>query len=311
MNRPAVGAAALSRLVALPHTVFSMPFALGAAAIAGSRARAPFGRYVWIAVAVAACRVAALSFNRWADRRFDAANPRTAARELPTGTVSPAAALALTAAAGALFVAAAWRLGPLPLALSPIALAVCMGYSLAKRLARRLRTGSLAAAAHVLPHALLGLALAGAPAGAWLAITGSFGAAPLALSIAVAAWVAGFDLIYACQDERFDRAIGLGSIPARWGAGAALAVSAALHLLTAAGLIVFGALLALGVVYYAGVVAITATLVYEHSIVSPRDLTRVNKAFFDLNGWVSLLFGVCAVVEALGLSPALPWGGRG
>ncbi len=308
---PPLRAGALARLVALPHTVFSMPFALGAAAIAGARVRPPFTRYLWIVVAVAACRAAAMAFNRWADRTFDAANPRTAAREIPAGAVSPAAALVLTAASSALFVAAAWRLGPLPLALSPVALAVCLGYSLAKRVAHRLGNGSLAAVAHALPHTLLGIALAGAPAGAWLAITGGFGAAPLALSIAVAAWVAGFDLIYACQDERFDRASGLGSIPARWGAARALAVSAALHAVTTAGLVLFGALLGLGVVYHAGVVAIVVTLVYEHTIVSARDLSRVNKAFFDLNGWVSLLFGVCAVLEALGLSPALPWGGGG
>jgi 4-hydroxybenzoate polyprenyltransferase len=302
----------LSRMVALPHTVFSMPFALGAAAIAGARVRPPVMHYVWIVVAVASCRVAAMAFNRWADRAFDAANPRTAGRELPRRAVSPGAALAMTVSAAALFVVAAWRLGPLPLALAPIALIVCLGYSLAKRLARPARAGGvLAAVANALPHTMLGIALAGAPAGAWLAITGGFGAAPLVLSIAVAAWVAGFDLIYACQDEGFDRAAGLGSIPARWGAARALAVSAGLHVVTAAGLVAFGALLGLGVVYYAGVAAIAGTLVYEHRIVSADDLSRVNKAFFDLNGWVSLLFGVCAVVEALGWSPALPWGGGG
>jgi 4-hydroxybenzoate polyprenyltransferase len=293
VGKPSLGA--FSRLVALPHTIFSLPFAIGAAAIAGMDAGPPFLHYVWIVVAVAGARVAAMAFNRWADRRFDALNPRTAQREIPAGTIPPAAALVLTALASTVFVIAAWRLGPLPLALSPIALAVVLGYSLAKRLARRFPSSAIA---HALPHTLLGLALAGAPAGAWLAITGGFALAPLVLSLAVAAWVAGFDLIYACQDEGFDRAHGLGSIPARWGIAAALRVSIALHAVTAAGLVAFGVLLSLGPVYYVGVALIVATLIYEHAIVSPRDLSRVNKAFFDLNGWVSLTFGACALIEA-------------
>jgi 4-hydroxybenzoate polyprenyltransferase len=287
---------AFSRLVALPHTVFSLPFAVGAAAIAATRAHPSAWQFVWIVVAVAAARTAAMAFNRFADRDLDALNPRTRDRELPRGAVAPAAALVLTVASCVLFVVAAWRLGPLPLALSPIAIVVLLGYSLAKRVARRFPSS---AAAHVLPHALLGLALSGAPAGAWIAITGGFALAPLALSIGVAAWVAGFDLIYACQDEAFDRAHTLGSIPARWGIAAALRVSAALHVVTVGGLVAFGVLLGLGAVYFAGAAAIAAVLVYEHAIVSPSDLSRVNRAFFDVNGWVSLLFGACALVEAL------------
>ncbi|MBI4509224.1 MAG: 4-hydroxybenzoate octaprenyltransferase [Deltaproteobacteria bacterium] len=273
-------------LVALPHTIFSLPFALGAAAIAGEKAHPPLSRYAWIVLAVASARTAAMSFNRYADREIDAKNPRTKGREIPRGAVSPQGALALCAVASALFVVTAWRLGPLPLALSPIALAVCLGYSLAKRFTS-------------LPHLILGLALAGAPCGAWIAITGGFGWAPLALSLAVAAWVAGFDLIYACQDAGFDRAHGVGSVAARWGIPAALKLSSALHMATSAGLLLFGVLLNLGIAYYVGTFAIVVTLAYEHAIVSPGDLTRVNRAFFDLNGYVSLIFGACAVVEAL------------
>lgn len=275
-----------ARLVALPHTIFSLPFALGSAALAGERAAAAPSRYVWIAVAVAAARTAAMAFNRWADRDLDAQNPRTADRELPRGRVSPAGALALTAASSALFFVSAHALGPLPLALAPLALAICLGYSFAKRVTS-------------LPHLWLGVALAGAPAGAWIAITGGFGLAPFALSVAVAAWVAGFDLIYACQDEAFDRAHGVGSVPGRFGVAVALRLSAALHGVTVLGLVAFGLLLGLGPIYWIGAAAIAVTLVVEHAIVSPTDLSRVNRAFFDLNGWVSLVFGACAVLEAL------------
>lgn len=284
-----------SRLVALPHTIFSLPFALGAAAIAGTAARPPVSRYAWIVIAVTGARLAAMAFNRYVDRHFDALNPRTAGREIPRGAVSPSVALAFCAAAAAMFVVAAWQLGPLPLALAPLALAVCLGYSLAKRLARRFPTSAIA---HAAPHLMLGVALAGAPAGAWLAITGGFGVAPLVLSIAVAAWVAGFDLIYACQDASFDRSQRLGSIPARWGIARALRASTAFHVVTVAGLVGFGILVSAGPVYYIGVAAIALVLAYEHAIVSAADLSRVNKAFFDLNGYVSLLFGVCACLEA-------------
>ncbi len=277
-----------SRLVALPHTIFALPFALGAAALGFRRSPAPFtlSRLLFIVVAAAAARTAALAFNRFADRRFDARNPRTAARELPSGAVSPAAALALTAFAAALFVAAAAMLGRWPLLLSPVALAVLLGYSLAKRFTWAV-------------HLWLGLALGGAPAGAWLAATGSFGLAPLALSLSVAAWAAGFDLIYACQDVAFDRAARLHSVPARFGIARALRLSSLLHALAVAGLIAFGVILKLGPVYVFGTAAIAAVLFYEHRLVRPTDLSRVDRAFFDLNGWVSLLFGACAVAEAL------------
>jgi 4-hydroxybenzoate polyprenyltransferase len=277
-----------ARLVALPHTIFALPFALGAAALAWRHGAVPFSisRLLLIIVAVAAARTAAMGFNRVADRRFDAANPRTTNRELPRGAVSLGGAVAITVAAALLFVAAAALLGRWPLILSPVALFILLGYSLAKRFTWA-------------THLWLGVCLGGAPAGAWIAITNGFGWAPLALSLAVACWVGGFDIIYSTQDVDFDRGRGLGSIPARFGVARALTISRALHVACVAGLIAFGVLLHLGVVYGVGVAVIAATLAYEQRIVSPSDLSRVDKAFFDLNGYVSLAFAVCAIVEAL------------
>jgi 4-hydroxybenzoate polyprenyltransferase len=285
---PARGLGRYARLVALPHTVFALPFAVGAAALAWRQGAVAFSpaRLVLIVVAVAAARTAAMAFNRVADRRFDAANPRTAARELPRGAVSAGGAIALTVGSAALFVVAAAQLGRWPLLLSPIALAILLGYSLAKRFTWA-------------THLWLGVALGGAPAGAWIAVTNGFGWAPLALSLAVACWVAGFDIIYATQDVDFDRDRRLGSIPARFGVARALGISRLLHAGAIVGLGAFGLLLHLGIVYGVGVAVIAITLAYEQRIVSPRDLSRVNKAFFDLNGYVSLAFAVCAVVEAL------------
>ena len=282
------GVGRYARLVALPHTIFALPFALGAAALAWRHGAVPFSaaRLLLIIVAVAAARTAAMGFNRVADRRFDAANPRTANRELPRGVVSLGGAVAVTVAAATIFVVAAALLGRWPLLLSPVALAILLGYSLAKRFTWA-------------THLWLGVCLGGAPAGAWIAITNGFGWAPLALSLAVACWVGGFDIIYSTQDVAFDRARGLGSIPARFGVARALWMSRALHVGAVAGLIAFGLLLHLGVVYGAGVAVIAATLAYEQRIVSATDLSRVDKAFFDLNGYVSLAFAVCAIVEAL------------
>lgn len=283
-----IAAGRYARLVALPHTVFALPFSLGAAALAWRHGAAAFSpaRLGLIVVAVAAARTAAMGFNRIADRRFDAANPRTANRELPRGAVSLGGAAALTAGAALLFVASAALLGRWPLALSPVALAILFGYSLAKRFTWA-------------THLWLGVCLGGAPAGAWIAVTNGFGWAPLALALAVACWVAGFDIIYATQDVAFDRARGLGSLPARFGVARALTISRALHVAAVVGLVAFGLLLHLGLVYGAGVAVIAATLAYEQRIVSARDLSRVDKAFFDLNGYVSLAFAACAVVEAL------------
>jgi 4-hydroxybenzoate polyprenyltransferase len=282
------GARSYARLVALPHTVFALPFAVGAAALAFRQGHVPLSaaRLIWIVIAVAAARTAAMAWNRLVDRRFDAANPRTRERELPRGVVSVRGAAMLVLGSSVLLMIAAWQLGPWPLRLAPVALAIVLGYSLAKRFTWA-------------THLWLGLALGGAPAGAWIAVTGSFGRAPLCLSLAVATWVAGFDLIYSCQDAAFDRAQRLGSIPARFGIAAAVRISSLLHVITVIALVIFGAFLSLGPIYFAGTFAIAATLHYEHRLVSADDLSRVDRAFFDLNGWVSLAFGGCAVLEAL------------
>jgi 4-hydroxybenzoate polyprenyltransferase len=279
---------AYARLVALPHTVFALPFALGAAAVAWRRGAAPFSwtRLGLIIVAVAAARTCAMAFNRLADRRFDAANPRTANRELPLGRVSLAGAVTLAVASAAVFVAAAALLGRWPLLLAPIALGILLGYSLAKRFTWA-------------THLWLGVALGGAPAGAWIAVSNGFGWAPLALGLAVACWVGGFDIIYATQDVQFDRAQRLNSIPARFGVARALAISRTLHIGAVAGLVAFGLLARLGLVYGVGVAVIALTLAWEQRLVAPDDLSRVDKAFFDLNGYVSLAFAVCTIVEAL------------
>jgi 4-hydroxybenzoate polyprenyltransferase len=277
-----------AKLVALPHTIFALPFAVGAAALAWKTSAITFSflRLGLIIVAVAAARTAAMAFNRLADHAFDAANPRTQNRELPRGAVSRAGAIALVAGSCALFLVAAALLGRWPLILAPLALAILLGYSLAKRFTWA-------------THLWLGLALAGAPMGAWIAITNDFGWAPLSIGLAVMGWVAGFDIIYSCQDEAFDRARGLGSIPARFGLARALWISRGLHLFAVAALITFGLRLQLGLIYFAGVAVIAGTLIYEQRLVSPTDLSRVDKAFFDLNGYVSIAFAVAAIVEAV------------
>src|SRR6185295_331887 len=222
----------------------------------------PPGRLLAIVVAMAGARTAAMGFNRIVDRRFDAENPRTAKREIPTGQVSLRAAWALTLAAAAVFVAAAASLGPLCLALSPVALALLFGYSFTKRFT-------------FLCHLFLGLAIASGPAGAWIAVRGDFALPAALLMIAVACWIGGFDVLYAIADTDFDRRAGLHSIPARFGVRGALVVSAALHVVTAAALIALTRAAGLGLPYLAGVAIVVALLCWQHAIVTPRDLSRL------------------------------------
>jgi 4-hydroxybenzoate polyprenyltransferase len=264
-------------MIRIEHTVFALPFALLGMVLAAEGW--PEGRVVlWIVVAMVAARSAAMAFNRLADRAIDARNPRTAARALPAGTVSPAFVGGFAAASAALLVVAAWRLNPLCLALAPIALLVVFAYSYTKR---------WTAASHL----VLGLALAGAPLGAWIAVRGDLRPAPLLLGLAVLLWVAGFDVLYALQDESFDRSSGLHSIPARFGTRAALWISAGLHLLMLAALAALPAAYApplLGPAYWFGVAGCAAFLLYQHWIVRPGDLSRLNAAFFTANGILSL-----------------------
>jgi 4-hydroxybenzoate polyprenyltransferase len=271
-------------LVKFSHTIFALPFALAAVVLA-----APFGQVTWlrvslIVVCIAAARTAAMAFNRLVDRDIDAQNPRTADREIPRGLLSVGFVRALVAGSCLVFVIGAYLLGPLPLLLSPIALGLALGYSYVKRFSS-------------LCHLVLGAAIAFAPGGAWIAVGAPVTAAPWLLVIAVATWVGGFDILYSLQDEGFDRGAGLYSIPSRVGVRGSLWISALLHVVTLVCLVGVGSVLARGVAYFAGTALVGGILVYEHMIVRPSDLSRINKAFFDLNGYISVGFLVCVLID--------------
>ena len=265
-------------LVRFSHSVFALPFALCGAWLAagGPPELRTLGLVVVCAVAA---RTAAMSFNRLADAELDARNPRTAAREIPAGRVRPRAAWALVGGSAALFVGGAWLLNPLAGWLALPVLAVLLGYSWMKRV-------------HWSAHLVLGLALGLAPLGAWIAVRGQIDASmvpALWLALAVLSWVAGFDLIYACQDADFDRRSGLHSIPARFGVARALALSALLHTGTLIALLLVGWSAGLSWIWWASLALAGVLLLWEHRIVRPDDLSRVNLAFFTLNGWLGLL----------------------
>lgn len=273
------------RMIRFSHSIFALPFALASltlAASAGLRASQVF----WILVAMVGARSAAMGFNRLADHALDAQNPRTAGRELPRGVLTRAQVGLFVLASAAALVLAAGMLNPLCLALSPVALLIVFGYSYTKRFT-------------ALSHAVLGLSLGIAPVGAWLAVRGSFAAEPLVLGLAVLAWVAGFDTIYACQDVEFDRRAGLHSLPARLGVARALVAARGLHVLAVALLAALYALTPLHPLYLAGVAGVAALLIYEHSLVRADDLSRVDAAFFTVNGWVSVFY--------LGVTAAARW----
>jgi len=274
------------RMVKFSHTLFAMPFALAAAAIAARGHGVTLGRLAAIVIAMVGARTAAMGFNRIVDRHIDARNPRTAGRELPARKVSLAAATVLAAASIAVFIAAAAWLGPLCLTLSPVVLVLLLGYSYTKRFTW-------------LCHLFLGVAIAAGPGGAWIAVTGDVSAPALWLMLAVATWIGGFDILYALADRDFDRKEGLHSIPARFGVRGALAVSAALHAVTVAALVSLARAAHLGPIYLAGVAAVTAILIWEHSIVRPSDLSRLDVAFFNLNGYVSVVFLAATLGDVL------------
>jgi 4-hydroxybenzoate polyprenyltransferase len=273
---------AYGRMIRFSHSVFALPFALTAAALAARETGVSARQLLWILVAMVSARSAAMGVNRLADHAIDARNPRTAARELPRGVVSRGEAWLFVLVSAAGLVLAAGMLNPLCLALSPIALAIVFGYSYTKR---------FTAASHL----VLGLALAVAPVGAWLAIRGRFEAPPLVLALAVMLWVAGFDTLYSCQDVEFDRRERLRSLPASLGVPRALALSRVMHVGTVLVLLSLFWLVPLHPVYLAGVAAVAGILAWEHSLVRPDDLGKVMQAF-NLNGWVGLgYFAVTAV----------------
>jgi 4-hydroxybenzoate polyprenyltransferase len=269
-------------MIKFEHSVFALPFALTGALLAarygGGQAGWPTLRQiVWIVVAMIGARSAAMTMNRIADVRYDRANPRTSNRALPTGALSMPFAWAFALASAAVLVIAAWQLNRLALELSPIALAILLLYSYTKRFT----TWS---------HLVLGLCLGLSPAAAWIAVTGSLDARMVILCAAVTLWVGGFDVLYACQDVEFDRSAGLYSVPRRFGIAQALLIARAMHVAMAALLVWLAAAFRLPWPAWLGIVVIAALLGYEHSLVRPNDLRRLNAAFFTVNGYISLLF---------------------
>lgn len=259
--------------IKVEHTVFALPFAYLGMVLAYKQLP-PLGTILLVTVAMVAARTAAMSLNRYLDRHFDARNPRTANRPVPAGELSARSVLIVGLIALAALVGAAALLNPLCLALSPIAVLALAGYSYLKRFTW-------------LCHFGLGFTDAIAPAGGWLAVRPEFGLSMLLLAAAVGIWIAGFDIIYACQDVEFDRREGLHSLPARFGVAAALRVSAALHVAMVGLLIGAGLLLGLGWIYYLGVAAAAALLVYEHRLINPRDLSKIDLAFFTVNSYIA------------------------
>lgn len=272
-----------AELVAFPHTIFALPFALMGMML-GVNGRPAADQFLWILAAMVGARSAAMSFNRIADRRFDAANPRTAGRPLPSGRLGLGWAITILIASSLLLVTAAWMLNPLCFALSPLALAIVLGYSYMKRFTW-------------LTHMMLGLSLAVAPVGAWIAVSGPVSAVPVLLATAVLCWTAGFDIIYACQDVGFDRNQGLKSIPARFGVAASLRLSSFLHVLMIVALALMGSLAGLGAFFFAGLGLTSAFLIYEHRLVKPDDLSRINLAFFTMNGWTSVVLCLATALD--------------
>jgi 4-hydroxybenzoate polyprenyltransferase len=270
------------RMIKFSHSVFALPFALASAAVAAG-GRVPWRELPWIVVAMVGGRSAAMGFNRLADHALDARNPRTAGRELPRGVLSRREVWLFVALSALALVAAAAMLNPICLLLSPVALVIVLGYSYTKRFTP-------------FSHLVLGLALAIAPVGAWLAVRGEFALAPVVLALAVLCWVAGFDTIYSCQDVEFDRGEGLRSLPALLGTQRALIVARILHLAAVGLLAALYTVVPLHPVYLVGVALVAALLVYEHSLVSADDLSRVDAAFFTINGWISVGYLVFTVI---------------
>ena len=275
-------------LVKFSHTIFALPFALIGFTLAVAREPGSFRWYllVLMLLCMVFARSAAMAFNRYLDRRFDALNPRTAQREVPAGLIKPGHALLFTIVNCVLFVTVTYFINRICFYLSPVALFVVLFYSYTKRFT-------------ALCHLVLGLGLSLAPIGAFLTVTGYFSWLPLLFSFAVITWVSGFDIIYAMQDEDFDRSQQLHSIPAALGKKGALAVSTLLHVLSALFVITAGYLGHFGVLYWAGVAVFAGLLIYQHLLVKPHDLSKVNIAFMTTNGIASIVFAVFVIADLL------------
>ncbi len=274
---------AFLRLVMIEHSIFALPFAY-VAALTAMRPSVQWDTLALITVAMVAARTVAMAANRIIDRRIDAQNPRTAGRELVTGALSVRAAWVGLAISLTVFFGVVAALGWLCLALSPIALFFLVIYSYAKRFTD-------------FPQVFLGIAQAIAPVGAWIAVTGAWSWDAVVLGLAVGAWIGGFDCIYACQDVEIDRRIGVRSVPVRFGVAGALRAARVVHVVTVALFVWFGVLTGFGWLWFTGVALTAAVLVYEHSIVKPDDLSRVNRAFFTANGVIGILLFVFALAD--------------
>ncbi|MFZ0772691.1 MAG: UbiA-like polyprenyltransferase [Candidatus Sulfotelmatobacter sp.] len=267
------------------HSIFALPFALCGAMLAASGLPTAH-QLLWIVVAMLAARSAAMAFNRLADATIDAANPRTSTRALPAGHLSPAFVASFVAVSCAIFILAASQLNRLTLWLSPVALAVLLAYSYTKRFTR-------------FSHLVLGFALGIAPSAAWIAVRGSLDPRILLLTAAVTFWVAGFDILYACQDFDFDRDAGLHSIPRHFGIRSALWIARAFHLIMLILLVAMLPAFALGKLALLGVIAVMLLLLYEHSLVKPHDLSKLDAAFFTMNGVISVVFALFIAADIL------------
>lgn len=273
-----------AEMIKIEHTVFALPFALSGM-ILGAKTIPPPETWLWTVLAFAGARSAAMTLNRLIDAGIDATNPRTSMRSIPAGKISPALALVFSILSFGLMIFAATKLPPICLMLSPIAVFWLSFYSFTKRFTW-------------MCHIVLGIALGGAALGGWVAAGGALDQyGPWLLAVAVSTWVAGFDIIYALQDVAFDREKKLHSIPARFGVETALNISAGLHLLTVCALMLLGCSLSLGPVFYCGVTMVAIMLKYEHSLVKPNDLSKINAAFFNTNGVVSIATFVAVLID--------------
>lgn len=280
-------------MIKFEHSVFALPFALTGALLALRQSGLDFlqtgEKFAWIILAMVAARSAAMTFNRIADAHIDFRNPRTKMRAIPSGTISKSFAWGFTISSSAVFIFASAMLNSLCLKLAPVALAVIFGYSYAKRFTP-------------LSHLILGLAVGFAPTAAWIAIRGTLDAVILLLTTAVAFWVAGFDIIYSCQDREFDSTEGLYSLPCLLGVKRALWIARLFHLLMVGFLIMLIVALNLGFLSLAGIVVIAAFLMYEHSLIKPNDFSRINAAFFTMNGFISLIFFLFWALDVIWMS---------
>ena len=274
------------RMIKFSHTLFAMPFALTSVVLASFSHKITLYKLFWIIVAMVGARSAAMGFNRIADREFDARNPRTKNREIPTKKISLAEASAFVFLSALLLVFAAYKLNKLCFYLSPVALAVVFFYSFTKRFTW-------------LSHIFLGLGMGLAPVGAWLGIAGQFSLVPILLGLTVVTWGAGFDIIYSCQDLGYDDEIGLFSMPRVLGVKKALVISAVLHAVAFALLVSLKFILPLGSIYLLGLALVAVMLIYQHAIVKPNDLNRLNFAFFNLNAYMSVGLFLFTLIDVI------------